>query len=591
MAGGGGKGIEWMIELDARTQGATSVIDALGKTRSSADLAGAAIDRALSKMEKLPKTMAGDAGWSKGIGNLKQLTRGAQLTDREFGAVRLRTQALGAELEHLGTSGGQKVGGLWQEVFKGAAAWDIVKWGAAQALNVIEKVGSTMWGAVKIAAGSERTGRVFANMLGEREGKDTLEFLQKFSDLSEFTDDALKGMSVELLRAGLRGGDFRNALGAAIDVAAEAPDKMEGFQEAVSSLSRIALTGKVDFRTLRGLRLDPHEVAKQLSDDLRLTPDVVKKKLQDGTLKGADAMDSILTVIERKTGHQLGGLGESMADTMTARLDKLQDIPDEMFKGLKHSQGFQDISDTISRLTNLFSPESETGQRIQGALVKALDVVGEKVKSIDWERVAGFVATVAESFKDWVEPLSKVAELLGYLVKSLAGLMALPTLGKDIGDWFARKLNPEIGQTGAAAQDLIDEMGSANERAWKQAGADVAFAEQAGYREANDQHSPSRVWLRMGQDTVAGLAQGFDTAAPMAQAAAAGVVSPPSVSDMSGAIAPSSTFQAGGITVSVAINVGGSSSSAEDIAREVERVAPTAIMEALEQFNVSQGFA
>jgi hypothetical protein len=589
MAGGSGKGIEWMIELDAKTQGATAVIDALGKTRSAADVAAVAIDRALSKLEKLPKSMTGDAGWSKGLGNLKQLVKGAQLTDREFGSVRARTQALSSELERLGEGGAQKVGGLWQEVFKGVAAWDVVKWGASTAWGAIEKVGHGLWDIVKIAGGSERGGRVFENILGKEGSRELRDYLDQFAALSEFTDDALKPMAIELARVGVRGADLRNALGAIADVAATSTDKVGAMNAAVESFSRIARTGRVDNRILGGLALNPHDVEKQLAKDLNLAPKVIKNKLQEGTISWIEAMDSIFTVMEQKSGKQLGALGMNMASGFTARLEKLQDVPEELFKGLKTSQGFQDISETFARLTDMFGPGSETGNRIQAALIKTLDVVGEKIKSIDWERVAGFIATVAESMRDWVEPLSKIADLLGLIVKSFTGLLALPTLGKDIGDWFARKLNPEIGQTGAAAQDLIDQMGLENERAWKEAGADVALAEQRGYKEANDQHSPSRVWMKLGQDTVAGLAHGFDVATPIAQSAAAGVVSPPSVSDMSGAIGPSSTFQAGGITVSVAVNVGGSQASAEDIGREIEARVPAAIMEALEQFNVSQG--
>ena len=45
--------------------------------------------------------------------------------------------------------------------------------------------------------------------------------------------------SLRLLRAGLHGAGFRNALAAAVDVAAQAPNKMEGLNEAIASMSRI----------------------------------------------------------------------------------------------------------------------------------------------------------------------------------------------------------------------------------------------------------------------------------------------------------------------------------------------------------------
>ncbi len=582
----GGKGIEWMINLDAKTQGATDVIQALSRTETAAEKAGRMIDRALSKMDKLPKSM-GDAGWSKGIGNLKQLAHGAQLTDREFGAVKARSALVSAELEKMGATGERHVAPLWQEVFKGQLALDAVKWGARQAARAV----AGLWDIVRIGADEERTVQVFANMLGADEGRATMDYMDRFAKMSEFTNSQVEGMGVELLRAGLRGADFRNALGAALDVAAQAPDKMEGATEAIAALSRIAMTGKVDFRTLRGLRLDPHEVENQLAKDLALAPDVVKKRLQEGALKGTDAMGSIFTALEKKSGKQLGQLGDDMSTGFTARLDKLRDVPEEIFKDLRATQGFRDVSDTLGRLGELFGPESETGQRIQAALIKTLDVVGAKIKEIDWERVAGFIANVAESMEDWVEPLSKIADLLGYVVKAFSGLLALPTLGKDIGDWFARKLNPEINQDPAYKQEAIDRVGAANDKAWEAMGARAAFAEQDGYKKANDQHSPSRVWMRMGQDTVEGLAVGIESASPRASAAAAGVVAPPSLGDMSGVASASRSFAVNGLTVPITIQVGGSSSSAEDIAREVAAQAPAALMEALEQANAMAGLA
>jgi hypothetical protein len=590
MAGGSGKGIEWMINLDARTQGATDVIQALGRTKTAADVAGAAIDRAFRSMDKLPKSMS-DTGWSKGIGHLSTLTKGAMLTEREFGFVKARTSQVGAELEKLGPTAEKSGGSMFREMFKAQLLMEGLKIGAELAVHAVEKVGEVMWDAVKAAAGAERLDKVFSNMLGKGEGKETLEWLGEFAELTEFTGDQVKSLAPNLIGVGLTGNALKNAMSAAVDVAGTGTNKVEEFAAAIGSIERIARTGRVDAKVLGGLHLDPHDVAAQLGKDLGMVPEVVKKKLEEGSIKGANLLPSIYAVMIAKSGKQLGSLDLEMSQTLQARLDKLGKVPEELFKGLRNTQGFQDISDTIEKVTKLFSPSSATGKRIEEALGHTLDVIGAKIKEINWERVAGFIGDMADHIKDWVEPLSEVAGLLGTIAKLMGSFLALPTLGKDIGDWAARELHPEINQDPALKQEVIDRVGEANERAWKESGASQALAEQRGYKEANDQHSPSRVWMRLGQDTVEGLALGMESGGPRVRDAAVSVAAPPSVGDLSGTVGSSSSFNAGGVTVSVNVNVGGTSTSPEEIGREVASQVPTAILAALEQFNACAGLA
>jgi hypothetical protein len=582
---GNGKGIEWLINLDAKTSGATDVIEALGKTRTAADAAGAAIDRALSKMEKLPKSM-GDAGWSKGLNNLKQIAHGAQLTDREFAAVKARTAQLEAGLEHMGTAGTEKVGGLWKEVFKGEFALEVVKKSAELAWEGVKKVGEGIWEALQLAGRSERTGHVFANMLGEKEGAETLEYLKKFSEMSEFTDDALKGMGTELLRAGLRGADFRNALGAVVDIAAQAPDKMAGASEAVASLSRIALTGRVDARTLYGLRLDPHAVADQLAKDLGKTPDVIKKQLKDGTLKGADAMSSIFTVIEQKTGKQLGALGEGMADGFTARLEKLKDIPEEIGKQLKTTQGFQDISDTIARITKVFDPESSTGEKFFKALSGLIDKLGSVLKGIDWEKVAAGIGKVVDQLTEMVDPLVKLVGVLDKVNTATSWITSPTQAAKDLRHW----MNEGKKSGGKEIADGMAAGMTAGKPVVMDASVDLAAVAAETTRKKLDIQSPSGVYEDIGNNVAEGMALGMERGQERVAGAAKSMVGTPSIGSLDGA-GQGSQFNAGGINVAVHVHVGGANASAEDIAREVATVAPEALLSALEQFNLQAGVA
>jgi hypothetical protein len=574
MAGGGGKGIDWMINLDAKTQGAVDVINALGKTKSAADLAGAAIDRALNAMEKMPK--AGDAGWSKGLGNLKALTKGAQLTDREFGAVQARTAQAALELEHLGAVGEKSVTPLWKEVLKGELAMHALEKGAEIAKEAIMKTGEVLWEAMHAAGQEQRVESVFKNMLGEDEAEETLEYLEKFADMSEFTDDAIKGFSASLLQVGLRGADFRNALGAAIDVAGTGTNKIEAMGSAVESLSRIARTGRIDNRSLGGLKLNAAEVTKQLADDLKMTPDVIKKKLEEGTLKGAEAMGSIYTVMERRSKKALGGVGDDMSKLFEARFEKLKDVPEELFKGVKTSQGFQDISDTFERIKDLFSPGSEAGNRIQGVLIKTLDIVGEKFKAIDWEKVSGGVSRIAEGLTSWIEPLGLLLGVLGELGKAIAGLAMLPRLGEYLGDWAARTVHSEL-----------------NTRPGVMVGrgvrGDVDLGKYDGLPSMAQQESDARI-------ESAGVANGkladeiFKNSAVRTSGQLPAVPTP-TVGELGKGTSQTKNFNAGGVNVHVNVNTGGSSGTPAEIGKEAAAQSHAAILSALEQFNVSAGLA
>lgn len=596
MAGGSGKGIEWMIKLDAKTQGATDVIQALNKTRSAAEVAGAAIDQALSKMEghKEFKTRLAmeNAGWNQAIQGAKNRISAEEKLGKYImgrtAMTKLETYQL--EKQHVASEAAKE--SLTAGVFKAQLLMEGLKLGAELAVEAVKKVGEVMWDAVKAASGAERLDKVFANMLGKNEGRETLDYLEKFAQLTEFTDDQVKGLGAELLRSGLRGADFRNALGAAVDVAAQAPDKMEGFSEAVASLSRISMSGRVDFRTLRGLRLDPHDVANQLSKDLGMAPDVIKKKLQEGTLKGAEAMSSIFTVLEEKSGKQLGGLGLGMADTMSARLDKLKDVPDEIFKKLRDTQGFEDISNVIERITRLLSPESPVGEKLFGALARMVDVVGDKLNGVDWEGVAGSVTHMLDKITSLIDPLSEVAKVLGKIVDF--GASALGTLVRMAGAPLTA-LGYITGKVFGNRDALIESMGEQNERAWDEIGRAHGYAAgkgvEAGGRLALESKSPSRVWMRIGADSAEGFALGMEDGAPRVREATATVAAAPSVGDLRGAIGSSSNFNAGGVSVSVNVNVGGSSASPEEIGREVASQVPTAILAALEQFNACAGLA
>ena len=550
-----GNGIQWMMELDAKLEGARAMVKELTASEHAADGA----DRALKRME------------------------------------------------------GHTFGGMWKEILKGEMAMKALEKGAELAWIGIKRVVDTGADMIRVAAGAERTSKVFENMLGKSEGKDTLDYLTKFAKLSEFTGASVKGAGVELLRAGLRGGDFRNALGAAVDVAAQAPDKIEGLNDAIASFRRIALMGKVDARTLMGLRLDPHEVVTQLSKDMGLSKKEIKKQLQEGTLDGTRAMQTIFDVMEKKSGKQLGGVGLAMADNMEARLDKLKAMPDEIFRSVKDTPGFAMLNDALGDILQAFGPDSASGKAVREALGDLVNFVGKELKEIDWKGVAQGFASVVERTKAWVDPLEKVVKLLGSMAGfalDVGGLFGKEAPAKPMTDERADAMKQlmagvalHTGQVGLRSNGVYDP-GSAEAKAlvdgatkaldasqdkMERAGAIPAKAASKGFSDESESHSPSRVFMRHGENLTEGLAIGLESGSGRVAQAAASVMPTPDTSGLRGG---AGGFNAGGVTIQFEVNVGGGSqSSASEIVDELNTRIPSMLLAALEQAAVQAAVA
>ena len=546
-----GNGIEWLMELDAKLDGARAMVKELSASEKAADDA----DKALKKME------------------------------------------------------GHTFGGLFKEIFKAELAMKALEKGAELAWEGIKKVGEKMLDSIQLAAGAERTSKAFENMLGKEGGKETLEYLDKFAEKSEFTGGALKRMSGNLLEVGLRGADFRNALGAASDVAAkDTVDKMAAFEGAISSFARIARVGKVDNRTLAGLKLNPHDVADQLSKDLGLSKETIKKQLEAGTLDGVKAMQSIFSVMEKKTGRQLGGLGMEMATGMEARIDKLKDLPEEMAKNLRNTQGFKDIEESLGGFLDTVAPRL---LGTNGAMGKLLDVIGEKIKGIDWDQVVTKFEQLVGLAEKWVDPIEKVAK---GIVKIAEAVLALPSLGEKIGDVAGNAAillkTGVVGQTAEEkhqkwsdveyerrmaamnSHELVrgtaDGISKASGES-QRAGADLMGAVDKGARDAAEIHSPSALFARHGRALTDGLAEGMESGASRVTQASASVMPTPDTSGLRGG---SGGFNAGGVTIQFEVNVGGGSqSSASEIADELNTRIPSMLISALEQLAVQAAVA
>ena len=307
--------------------------------------------------------------------------------------------------------------------------------GAELAVEGIRKVGDIIKETVNIGAAERRESMSLMNLLGGKAAADeALAYMDKWGRLSEFNDDKTKEWGRELLNAGYRGQQWKDAMAAMADAASLSPDKMAGASEAVSSLARMKMTGKIDSRTLRGLRLSEADVMKDLADALGMSPKAVKKGLEEGAIPAAEAYNAVLRALERKTGKRLGEAGLAAGKGLDAKLTHWREMPQRIMKAVADSPGITKIENALGRMLDTFDPAGTKGGRMVEGLSSLMDSVGTFIEKTDWLEVTKSIGGVASSLGEWVGPLSKIAK---YTLDIAGALAKLPKFGEALGDMFA----------------------------------------------------------------------------------------------------------------------------------------------------------
>lgn len=392
-----GDGVKFLVDLDSRTGGINSAIRGLHDVENAAQGAN----------------------------------RHLQNSDHQFNA--LTSNLFKAEVAgHLFAKGFEK-------------AWEIAE-------RSVDRVVEGIKEAINVMAGAQREELALTNLLGDRgAAREQLEYLEKFEALSEFSGQQTKAFAIELQKAGYRGGEFRNAMELVADAAALSSDKVAGAQDAVASLSRMQLSGKVDARTLKGLGLDARDILGELQKTMGVGKATLAKMIQDGSLPAEKAFDAVLVGMTRKTKKGLGEAGLAMGQGLQAKLTHLRDLPERIFERLADSPVVGKIEHLFDKALEAFDPDGPKGQKIFRGIESLMVALADFAGSEDFDRITTFFADVPGLLADWIEPLGKVA---GLVAKLAEGLLALPKLGGDLGDWLARKLHPELNPSAAQAAQL-----------------------------------------------------------------------------------------------------------------------------------------
>jgi|SRR3954471_2643350 len=508
--------------------------------------------------------------------------------------------------------------------------------GAALAYEAIEKgidlIKEFGMEVLHAAAGEERTTKVFELSFGVQGGKEALEYAEKFSAVTEFTEDQAKGFLNPLLQAGIPLKEMDKYMAAAADGAGKFEDKLAGMNTMIAGFSRMEMTGKLDFRMARQM----HIGIEQLKDMVEFAGKSDKELLgilQKGLTKG-----QVMRAIAGKD-NQLGDVGVAMGGLMGAKLDKLAALPERLFQGFKDSPAFEGLKGKIDDILKAFDPKSPGGQAIIAGIGDIGKTFLDVISKIDFTKVANtirddVIPAVTHIVKvlgdvDWAGGAEMLVKTMGVLSRMLDGVVvAYKALGwlKDSvsatehAKSAGAQLAPDAGALAqvwhgmrstwwdhSAKDDVKRWFGGGVEEATKGgeaiadgaaggiekggAGLEVAGAGAAektsdGFTTKAEIESPSKLFMRHGENIAAGLAEGIGGVDDIVQGAFA--LPAPNGGRTLG------PGDGGGISITIPITVTSHpGQSAEETGRalgeQVERIVLPMLLRALEQAGSQAG--
>ena len=491
--------------------------------------------------------------------------------------------------------------------------------GLYEAIEGLKKLGETVLDVgeeiLMTAAKAERFDASFKLALGEKPGEEILEYIEKVGHHTEFTQEQLKGMNLELAKSGFKGAGLARGTEAAIDLAAMSSNPQEGANSAIEALRRIQTTGRLQARALMPFGISEKQLYAELATETGLGVETVKKKLEKGTLDIDTTLNSLYTVITHKTGKALGGAGADMENLFSTRLKNLKEIPDLLYEKMSKSHGFATISEWIGKIGDQFGLAGAQGEKILGALTDEVNRFGNALGDVDagdlGSTIGDVIHLVGRLAAGTVELIEDVASGIqrlerGYLrIKAaFGGDEEKKAYGKFILD-EARADRVKEAQSAPTYKEDMDDLEEAErsgalgsgaakggEKAGEAAGEKIGHAIHKGTRKALGIESPSKVFAEMGRMSAIGFSDGIEDHAARVDASIARMTSAPT------SIGRGAGGAGGGLNLTVAPHVvvhaspGMSAAEVGQIAAEkVVELAPGAVQSMFDQMAMQTGAA
>jgi hypothetical protein len=588
--------LEFLLNLDTKLDGMIEGLAAIDKTTKALN----ALDRSAAKM-------------TAGVDKLDKVSHHAAGAHAKHAAGALN-------LGHAFEGAKNKAHGLLE-----AMGLIVVFEGLEKIAEKVMEIGSEM---IHAAAKAQSFDNSFKLALGAEGGKELLEHIEKIAKFTDKTDDELKGIAGSLVRVGFAGEGLDRALAAAGDLGALPAGNME---DSIRALSEIKRRGVVTDRLLQPLGIGEKEFFKELSGELGLGVETIKKRIEKGTLDTEVVLELLYKKINAKTNMPLGAGMVEKSKELGSRLKHLGDMPDQFMQKLSRTEGFERFSNIIGKLLVQLDPESPAGKKIFDNLDKAFTKFVDVLAKIDTEKLSRDLITLFERLPPLItattEALLKLISVMGrssgmtgpvvgpgghaidrsapVTVKNAATIGAFknlemsPDQQKDIAgfqNWAKKWLHIGSGASEAMSKGMLEE-------ADKVAGAGTKVGEAAGGAAAAalDAHSPSRVFERLGRMSGEGYVQGLEQSADKIDDAVQRTLGMNDSVPVGSFAAPAGGAPFGPIQVAVNIttNVGGGGAGAdgeaageaigEQVAQHVEAILPSALQSAFERMGQEAG--
>lgn len=564
--------LEFLLDLDAKVDGAVKLLGVLDRSIASLHKVGAETTKVEAALGKLDKASA----------------HGAETHKKHAGAA--------INLGHAFEGAKEKVHGLLE-----AMGLMLVFEGVHLLAEKVVELGSEILAA---AGKAERAEKSFKLLLGADAGSELLEYVEGIAKHTEFTADELKSVTQSLLKAGFAAKDIPRALGAGLDIAAFGGNAEQGLAGALEALEKLKRTGNIDDRKLGELGLGKADFLAELSKRTGVGVKTLTKQLDAGKVDVNESLEALYSLIAGRTGKDLGAAGVDMSTGLQARIKHLEDVPDEMFQALSKTEAFDHLSKKLGGLLEML--EGPVGEKLAGSLEKLFTAAVNLVEQVDFAKWGDRVSDFLDKLPGRLETAGEVLEAFGKVFAFVS--WAVQGIGTDLGE-LAAKLYLFPGQ-------VLDAAKAIGKAIWEGV-RDGIMAGLTAVTDAVDSlggaivgklkgvlgiHSPSVVFEGMGRMSGEGYVQGLDSSADRIDAAINRSLSMPD-SVPAGAFArPVGGGAAPGpiqVTVNITTHVGpggndpGGAGSAEqigaEVAKQVEAILPTALQSAFQRMGQEAG--
>ncbi len=283
--------------------------------------------------------------------------------------------------------------------------------------------------------------------LGAGGGKDFAEDIGRFSGITGFDDDVIRGMLLPLRRAGFDQQASRSAFAGAADIAAGlGKGGDEGTVAGIlETFQHIKLKGGIAEKQLVGLGVSPKAIYEDIAKQLKISTEAADKKVSEGKIDDPQRIiNAILSGVEKQQGGMLGTGAIAYSNTFEAKWRKITELPSNFFKKLENTSAWTRLTEAADRFLQKLDPDGESGARIFKRLEDMFGKLVGWIEKMTSEEGLDQLVAAFETALDVVKGIVSFFDTLIGLMSKAAGFAAkftaplLPLRGsKDDG------LNPD----------------------------------------------------------------------------------------------------------------------------------------------------